>query len=379
VLQVVQRPQLRGAEIFAHGLNARLRAMGHEARTVYLHPPSQTPALTVVEGDLVLRGDAGSPLRAILGVSPGLVRSLGGAIAAFGPDIVQVNGGSTVKYGAIAKRVVRRPRWALVYRNIGDPAAWLRGPLRRGYYRHVIMPMMDGIASVSEHCMRNLVRICRPGAARRVVIRGVDTERFKAAVPREEVRRNLKIPNHARVVVTVGSLSPEKRVDRLLKAFSAVKVADADARLLVVGDGPLRAALEGVSKELGIAEDVRFLGIRRDVPSLLRAADLFAIASDTEGTPGALLEAGLIGLPAVATRVGGVPECVIDGTTALLVDREDAAGLARAMLHLLRDARQARMIGEAARRHVTESFGIDRIAAEYLEFYREILSSDHAR
>jgi len=182
--------------------------------------------------------------------------------------------------------------------------------------------------------------------------------------PRAEVRAALGLSGDEPVVLTVGSLTPQKAQHVLLEAFAAVADAAPASRLLVAGEGRLRAALEARRDALGLGERVRFLGARDDVADLVEAADVFVLSSEREGLPVTLLEAMRGGRPAVATRAGGCPEAVAEGESGLLVPVGDAGALSAALGALLSDpARRARM-GRAARERWERAFTARRMVRE---------------
>lgn len=175
------------------------------------------------------------------------------------------------------------------------------------------------------------------------------------------VREELGVPLAAPVVGLVSVLRAEKDPATVLRAFRRVADALPAAVLLVAGDGPLRPAMEALAATLGVSAQVRFLGHRDDVASLLRAVDVVALASYTvECFPYAILEAMGAGKPAVCTAVGGLPEMVEDGCTGFLVPPGDPALLADRLLRVLRDPAAAGRMGEAARTRLATRFGFDR-------------------
>ncbi|MEW6636779.1 MAG: glycosyltransferase family 4 protein [Actinomycetota bacterium] len=148
----------------------------------------------------------------------------------------------------------------------------------------------------------------------------------------------------------VARLQPEKGVDVFLEAASRVASLMPEARFAVIGDGPLRAELEGLTRRLDLEDKVSFLGHRPDARALMGMLDVIAVPSVTEGAPLVVLEAMAAAAPIVASHVGGIPDQVRDGEEALLVPPLDPDALAGAILHLLRDPSRARDLGEAARR-----------------------------
>jgi glycosyltransferase involved in cell wall biosynthesis len=370
VALLVMRPQRRGAELFAHHLAAELRRQGVAARTIYLYGDAGEPALPLDAGDEVL-APAPRPSLERLGFDPRLLRRLLDSLRRRPCDVLQANGSRTVKYAALAKLPARaRPR--LLYRNIGDPAQWSRG-IRRAFYRWVVLPRFDAVVSVSLASQRSLAEWYGRRHGLVHIPRGVDPNALAARASREEVRRAMATPPAAPVVVWVGSLAREKRLDRLLRVIGAVAREVPDVYLWLVGDGPLRADVENEAAKLGLRERVRFAGRREDVGSFLRAADLFALTSDTEGMPGVLLEAGWCGLASVATDVGGTRECLLDGETGVLVAPADEEGMTRAVVTLLRDEPQRQELGRRARGRVEESYTIAAVARAYVDLYKTML------
>ncbi|WP_344342662.1 glycosyltransferase, partial [Kitasatospora putterlickiae] len=171
---------------------------------------------------------------------------------------------------------------------------------------------------------------------------------------RAAARAGLGLPDDAFVVGTVGNLTPKKDQATLLAAHAALLRSRPDARLLLVGAGPLDARLRARAAELGVADTVVFAGSRADVPELLPALDVFTLSSRQEGLPVALMEAMTSGLPAVVTRVGGMPEVLDDGEQGLLVPPGDPSALAGAFDRLAGDpdlrARMASAARERAKR-----------------------------
>jgi glycosyltransferase involved in cell wall biosynthesis len=153
----------------------------------------------------------------------------------------------------------------------------------------------------------------------------------------------------AAVAGVVGRLVPEKGVDVFLRAAALVVAAIPAARFVVVGDGPLRAALEERAASLGLAGAVTFTGFRADAPQLIADLDVLAVPSRSDGSPLVVCEAMAAGVPVVASRVGGLPDLVVHGVSGLLVRPEDPDDLARTLVHLLRDPAAARALGTRGR------------------------------
>lgn len=377
ILQVVQKPQRRGAEIFAFQLSHELRRQGHETRLVYLYPHNETCGLPLDHDDRVLNGKPNHPFEKFPGINPFLLRRLLHAIEEFKPDVVQVNGARTVKYGAFASYSRRDTSWALIYRNIGNPSDWLHGWHYRIFYQKLVMPRLHGVVGVSRKTLQAVKDFYGISVPIKNIPRAVDPESLIPAASRDAVRLKTQTPVEAAVLIFIGSLTPEKRLDRLLRLTQQLCLQMPKLHLWLIGSGPLESSLRQQAQSLGIAESVRFLGVQNNVADFLNAANLFVLTSDTEGIPGVLLEAGLLGLAVVATRVGGVPECVLEGETGVLVDRQDEERLAEVVGGLLHDSARRHKLGAKARSWVAANFKIDKIAGDYVDFYRHVLTSRH--
>ena len=178
-------------------------------------------------------------------------------------------------------------------------------------------------------------------------------------------------------IVHVSNFRPVKRVADVVAAFALVR-RQLPARLCLVGDGPGRPAAEGQCRELGIADDVSFLGNQAQVEPILERSDLFLSASETESFGLASLEALACGVPVVATRTGGVPEVVCHGRNGLLSPVGDVEALAESCVALLADPSRREAFASDGRRWARSSFDRDAIVARYRDIYRATLTSGGA-
>jgi glycosyltransferase involved in cell wall biosynthesis len=177
---------------------------------------------------------------------------------------------------------------------------------------------------------------------------------------RARARRTLGLREGALVIGTVGNLTPKKDHRTLLEATARVAAHHREIQLVLIGSGPLDHAVRHDARSLGVMDHVVFAGSRDDVAELLPAFDVFALSSQKEGLPISLLEAMAVGVPCVATSVGGVPEVIDNGNEGLLVPAGDAVALAHALTTLLRapdlrDALGARAVQTARRFDITDA------------------------
>ena len=189
------------------------------------------------------------------------------------------------------------------------------------------------------------------------------------------VRRQLGIADDALVVAVAARISVEKGHRDLLEAAPLVRREHPRAVFLLLGAGPLEEEIREEAQRRGVADAVVFAGFREDVCNALGASDLVALPSHAEGTPAALLEAQALRRPVVATRVGGIPDIVREGETALLVEARDPSALAAAISVLLADPARRRAMGEAGRALVEAEFTVERMAAKTLAAYQSALGA----
>ncbi len=170
-------------------------------------------------------------------------------------------------------------------------------------------------------------------------------------------------------IVAVARLSPEKDIANLIHAAARVAEQARDLRVEIAGGGPCLEELQQLAASLGVADRIRFLGEVRDVRAVLARARMFVLTSRSEGIPLTALEAMACGLPVVATRVGGLPEVVVDGVTGLLVPPADPAALAEAVLEVWNDPYRGDRMGRAGGQRVEEHFDVRRTVAQYEALY----------
>jgi glycosyltransferase involved in cell wall biosynthesis len=293
------------------------------------------------------------------GLSVAVVPKLGATLRALGPDVVHTHL-HVLKY-LLPTRTIFRPS-ALVHtlHNLAEnEAVWTDRTLQQGVFRWRVAPVAIGDAVAQS--LQQVYGL----TARATIPNGIEVDRFAPAPEvRPQLRAELGLPEHAPVFVVVGRLNPQKNHRLLMQAFGQLR---GDAHLLVVGDGELRAELEALAP----ADRVRFLGIRKDVPRLLAAADVFVLSSDWEGNPLVVMEAMAAGKPVVATAVGCVPELVVSGA-GRLVPSGDAEQLAAAMQHFIDHPEAVEEAGRQALDHARRRFDVSAMAASYIELYEQL-------
>lgn len=364
---------------------ARLNVGGPALHTVLLtaglRPGIETTLATgrVATGeseatDLLARFDV-QPVRI-----PGLGRSLSpvddvrafasllGLMRRVRPDVVHTHTAKAGALGRLAARVAGVPRVVHTFHGhvfegyFGDTGSRAAVAAER-----LLARMTDRVVAVSDEVGRDLVERFRvvPREKLAVVPVGLPLgELLGCESRRGALRRELALAADAPVVAFVGRLVAVKEPHLALDAWKLVRREIPDATLVVVGDGDLAPSLRA-RRDDGVV----FLGWRRDLATILADTDLALLTSRNEGTPVALVEAAAAGVPAVATRVGGVPSVVLDGVTGVLVPPGDAAALASAVVGLLRDAPRRRAMGAAARDRAVLRWSDERLVADLRELY----------
>ena len=204
---------------------------------------------------------------------------------------------------------------------------------------------------------------------------GIDLDRFEATVSRDEVLKRVGVDAKRRWIAIVGRMVPLKGHRFLIEALSMISKDFPDAGILVVGEGEDEEELRTLVERRGLSDRVVFLGLRRDVPEILRAVEILAMPSSREGLPIVLLEAMAASLPVVVTRVGGIPEVVTEEKSGLFVS-QDPDSIAAALRRLLSDPDLARRLGREGRRLIEERYDIRTVARRYEELYRKVLFSE---
>lgn len=237
----------------------------------------------------------------------------------------------------------------------------------------VLRHFCDRVISVSEEARQYHVEISRsPAKQVTTIYNGIDLSPFlemNSTAEREAVRAELGIPLDAPLLATVAVLRPPKGIQFMIRALPAVLEAHPNTFYLIVGDGQHRQALLAEAVQAGVNDRVVFAGMRKDVPRLLAASDVFVLPTLTEALPTVLAEAMAARLPIVASRVGGIPEMVSDGQNGIMVEPQDPSGLADACLQLLGHPERRAAMGGEGWNVVNRKFSIERQSYQLRELY----------
>lgn len=240
----------------------------------------------------------------------------------------------------------------------------------------MLLPLTGQAVVTSHFHQRYLADVAGfPAHKIQVIYNGLSLDRLSQGVPKRLTKAELGLPDEAAVIGSVARLVPEKNHPLLFKAAALVLQSNPNTHFILLGDGPERANLENLRRELGLENNIHFLGYRSDVGALLRLMDISVLSSDNEWLPYSLLEAMLTGLPVVATDVGAISELVTTGETGLLAPKGDAQALAQAMSALLHNRELARRLGQAGQRRVRERFSSQAMAGQFETLFEERLAA----
>jgi glycosyltransferase involved in cell wall biosynthesis len=304
-------------------------------------------------------------------------------------------------------QLIRRERPTILHTHtakagaVGRAAALLAGPARppiivhtfhghvlRGYFNRVttygfrtlerlLALVTTKLIAVSPEVRDDLVRMhVAPGSKFTIIRLGIalDERVTAGTTDREETRRRLGLSADTFVVGWVGRMTAVKRTDEVVRVLRKLVDRGVDAKLLLVGDGPDREALERYAHELGVVKRCLFTGYQEDVARFYTAIDALLLPSANEGTPVSVIEALAAGRPAVATLVGGTPDVIRDGVDGFLVEPGDSDGLAERLAEIARDPERSAAMGAAGRSRVLERYAVERLVDDVDRLYRELLA-----
>lgn len=363
VCHVVLALDLGGLERVALDLIRMQRARGYQVSVLFVERPG------VLSSELNRLSVQSVSMDKPVGVYPSLIGRVARIFREWQPEVIHSHHIVGLEYAGPAAWRANVP--VVVHTEHGKHFAHSRKARWFGWFAARYAHRVFG---VSSDIVQEIVG-CRVAPATKVVqsVNGIDTQRF-AIANGAEVRRRFGIAGDQLVIGTVGRLAEVKRQDVLLQGFAKHLIAAPSSILMLVGDGPERAALESLSRELGIDSRVVFAGVQSRPEDFLAAFDVFALTSRSEGTPLSILEAWAAGKPVIASAVGGIPELVLDGHTGLLFPSANPETLSEKLTVLARDEELRNRLGESGRARAVAEFDIKVMADCYDRHYSELLS-----
>lgn len=349
IIQFIQRPQQRGAEIFACQLSNHLISFGHEVKIVTIFKG---------EGKLPFNGEIIN-----LNLTPGKRffdiagwKKIASLIEEFQPDIIQANAGDTLKYVVFSKKIFRWKQ-PIVFRNASETGRYLKSSLQKRmnnfFYKNV-----DQVISVSKASEFDIIKnFPFLNGKTRVIPIGLEEKKLN------KIKFN---PVDSKHIVHVGGFSFEKNHEGLLRIFKRLLEKSGNAHLHLVGDGPLRKKIEVLVKELKLSKNVTFYGFVSNPLDYIYSADVLVLPSIIEGLPGVILEAMYCKTPVVAYNVGGVSE-ILNESTGNLIEKNDETSFVNSVLKSVKKPSEGQI--QRAFELVLKDYMNEKISKKFTEAY----------
>ena len=312
ILQVIQKPQFRGAETFACQLSVELKKLDHEVDVLFLFG-TDDEKLPYPLHFIHLNASIKKRFWDF-----NAYKKLNTIITKGNYDVVQANAADTLKYTVFSKFIYG---WQskLVYRNANKISDFMTAFLKKGLNK-LLMKKVDAVASVSQECFQDFVSVY-PSFSKTIECLpiGVNLE----IPPSYSSLTEIGVTSGGPFLLNVASFVPEKNHEGLLRIFSKLLVDYPSAQLLLIGEGKLKSSIETLAEELNLNNNLHFLGKRNDVIKIMPCCDVFLLPSLIEGLPGVILEAFAARLSVVAYDVGGIKEVVLDNETGYLINKNN--------------------------------------------------------
>ncbi|MGZ4844314.1 MAG: glycosyltransferase family 4 protein [Candidatus Angelobacter sp.] len=281
-----------------------------------------------------------------------------------GIDLLHTHGYKADLYGYVAARRSHKPVVATCHNWVGGTAAL-------GIYNHLdrmALKRFNALAAVSDAVAQRLLDSGVPARKIKTIANGIDVEPFERAQP-------LPAPTFDRdkVVGMVARLDLQKGFEYLLRAVRELCGVFRELKVVIVGEGPDRKAIEDMIRQYGLQSTVILAGKQSDMPGVYAAMDIFVLPSLNEGLPMTILEAMAASKPVIATKVGAIPTLIRNGETGLLVEARDTDGLRNAIARLLSDPDLCRRMGAEGHDWVSRNYTSEAMALKYRQMYEEVL------
>jgi len=287
------------------------------------------------------------------------------------PDILQTHGHKANFLAFISKKFLETP-WISFIHGWTDEDWKIRAYNRLDKF---LLKFPDGLVAVSKEMASKLYALKIPQEKIRIIYNAVFEDGIPKLNPPLEVRKEFKIPTENKLLGVIGRLSPEKGQIFFLQAFSKLVENYPQVSALIVGEGPDEKKLKEYCASKKLDSKIVFTGYQRDITSIYKSLDLVILPSLSEGMPNVALEGMLFGKPVIGTKVGGIPEVIIDQRTGMIVPAADPDSLSWAILELLKDKNKMRTFSDNSQKYVLENFSLKKRVSSIVEFYRELIDS----
>jgi len=356
ILQIIQKQQLRGAEIFACQLSEELIKLGNEVEVLVLagKPNPDFPYKLKYHFTYANLKHRFTDFKTY--------KKIAEIIKKGNYDVIQANASDTLKYAVFSKKLFG---WnnKLIFRNANKMSDFVNSKLKYilNYY---LLNHTNLIISVSNNCEIDIHNTFKKRVNKTTTIT-IGTYKFV------EIKNITKSKN--KIILNIGSFVPEKNHKFLIDIFYRYQQKYPKTELWLVGDGKLMDAIQNKVKQLGIESKVKFWGFRKDIISIIKSADILLMPSKIEGLPGVILEAFSCGIPVVASSVGGIPEVVINNYNGFNLTNFDINEYVARIEQILNDDKLKTEFGKNGKKLIYEQYLMPQIGKKFNNAYLNLL------
>ena len=362
IIQLLTRPQLRGAEIFALQLSEQLKERGHEVLVI---------SILSGTGDLAFSGEfiqLGRQNRTHLDwVGFWQLKKI---IDSFQPNIVQANASDTLRYGVFAKKLATN-RFQLIYRNANMMSPFIKSRWKKIYY-HFLVNQTDAVISVSQATRIDLINFYGFKKVTKTVPIGIDTLEIERL---SSQKLDFDLPQN--FLLFMGGLVPEKNPEWLLTTFFEYQRVWSHLNLVYMGKGSLENRLKSKIMKYGLEDRVHILPSQTNPFPILKRAKALVLTSKIEGLPAVILEAMIHKVPVIAFGVGGIPEVLKTEETGWCIPPKDSQAFIEAILEVISMKKGTKQkILDQAYLFVCTHFSLPQVSLQFEEFYKYLLKQN---
>ena len=365
VLHLIQKSQLRGAEIFASQLAGHINQTGNKAIIISIFPGT---------ADLPFQGTISSLDGNLKGrfIDIKAWKKLADIIRAEKPDVIQANAGDTLKY-AVFSKIIYRWSQPIVFRNASTISLYIRTWLQRKW-NSFLFHFAERIISVSDTSATDFSKLFPEYKHKIITIPiGIEHETLPPEMNNKEIKQPYLNGRGPRII-HVGGFTFEKNHSGLVEIFELIVAQNPSATLYLVGDGPLKQEMEQIVKLKNLQSNIKFCGFQKNAIDYIRQADVLILPSIIEGLPGVILEAFYCKVPVVAYDVGGIKEILKNNETGRLVQKGDKQAFAREVLNATLNTTQNKMLINNAYQLVLSDYLNTKIARKFVGVYESLVS-----
>jgi glycosyltransferase involved in cell wall biosynthesis len=364
------RPIRRGAQVFVHELKLRFKEDGIAVKRVFLYKESKYEQLILDDTDIVLPFNDNNIFEKFPTVHPSIIIELAKEIKAFSPDVILCNGSRTLKYAAVVKRFYPSIKSKWIYRVIDSAVYWNRKSITQLYYKHWVIPAMDGAVGVSQRSLDEMIKHYSFKKTSLCIPRAVDINHFANYIPEVDARKNTGIHDDAFVLLFLGNFTKQKRPDRFIDIINLLKESIPKVHGLMVGDGPLRSSVNEQISTLSLENNITCVGYKKDVRTWIAMSDILLLTSDTEGMPGVVLEAAAMKKIAISTDVGGVREFIKHEENGYVINNKNLQEFVKYIVRFNINKELNFKMSNTCFENVLENYSLLKIKKSYLDYFK---------